>query len=437
MLLRQRLRPRLPWSKRPRTDDCAVAPEDVQLEKLRAVLRAILPSNRFHTRRLQGTGLTPEVASLDEFTRLCPLTTKEDLVEDQCSNPPYGSNHSEPLSAFTRFCQTSGTTAQPLAILDTPAGWDWMLGNWAQIYSAAGVRPGDSIYFAFSFGPFLGFWTAFEAAAKCGFRCLPGGGLTSAARLRAIIRLGAQVLCCTPTYALHLAEVAKSEGVDLRETKIAKIIVAGEPGGGIPTVRQRIQDLWCGATVLDHYGMTEVGPVAYERLGEPGHLRVIESSYFAEIIDPETTKPVPIGEPGELVLTTLGRSGCPLLRYRTGDLVRRAAVDGFVLDGGIMGRTDDMVVVRGVNIYPAAIDALVRGVPGIGEYRVHVTRRGQMTELALEAEAESDELIDQLERALTAAFTLRIPVSHAAAGSLPRFELKARRWVMEKTAAKR
>ena len=148
-----------------------MAPKDVQLEKLRSVLRAILPANPFHSGRLQGTELTPEVASLEEFTALCPLTTKSDLVEDQRDNPPYGSNHSEPINAFTRFCQTSGTTAQPLAILDTPAGWDWMLANWAQIYSAAKIQPGDAIYFAFSFGPFLGFWTAFEAAAKCGQRC--------------------------------------------------------------------------------------------------------------------------------------------------------------------------------------------------------------------------------------------------------------------------
>lgn len=410
--------------------------EDAQLEKLRAVLRAILPTNQFHFRRLHATRLSPDVKSFEEFTRLCPFTTKSDLVEDQHNNPPYGSNHSEPLSAFTRFCQTSGTTAQPLAILDTPEGWDWMLANWAQIYAAADVRPGDTIYFAFSFGPFLGFWTAFEAAAKCGFLCLPGGGLTSAARLRALVRHKARVLCCTPTYALHLAEVAASEGIDLHEAKIEKIIVAGEPGGSIPAVRNRIQELWCGAAVLDHYGMTEVGPVAFERLGEPGLLRIIEGSYFAEIIDPETTQPVPFSEPGELVLTTLGRTACPLLRYRTGDLVRRAAVDGFVLEGGIMGRTDDMVVVRGVNIYPAAIDAIVRGLSGIAEYRVHVTRRGEMTELALEAEAKDGEIIHQLERALTAAFTLRIPVTHAPGGSLPRFELKAHRWVTEKTRAK-
>jgi len=413
-----------------------VVAADVQLEKLRALLSAILPANSFHAERLRGTGLTPDVASLGEFIERCPLTTKAELVADQRSHPPYGSNRSEPISGYTRFCQTSGTTAQPLSILDTASSWDWMLDNWAQIYAAAGVSPGDSVYFAFSFGPFLGFWTAFEAAAKCGFRCLPGGGLSSTGRLRAMIRHRPQVLCCTPTYALHLAEVAEKEGIDPGETGLKKIIVAGEPGGGIPSVRNRIQGLWNGAAVLDHYGMTEVGPVAYERLGEPGLLRIIESSYFAEIIDPQTAKPVDGVELGELVLTTLGRTACPLLRYRTGDLVRRAPEEeGFVLAGGIMGRTDDMVVVRGVNIYPAAVDAVVRQLPEIGEYRVHVSQRGPMTELALEVEAADNETIRQLERALTAAFTLRIPVERAPDGTLPRFELKARRWVTDEIRA--
>src|SRR6478609_10292282 len=176
--------------------------------------------------------------------------------------------------------------------------------------------------------------------------------------------------------------------------------------------------------------MTEVGPTAFQRTGEHDVLRVIESSYYAEIIDPQSGAPVPVGEVGELVLTTLGRAACPLLRYRTGDLVRRdPSRDGFALAGGIIGRADDMVVVRGVNIYPSAIDALVRSVPEITEYRVEVSRRGVLSELALQVEAPEESAIRELERALTGAFALRIPVTRVDAGSLPRFELKARRWV--------
>ncbi len=350
-----------------------------------------------------------------------PFTTKTELAEDFAAHPPYGTNLTFPRSRYTRFCQTSGTTGKPLAILDTPESWDWMLSNWARIYREAGVLPGDCIYFAFSFGPFLGFWTAFEAAAKYGALCIPGGGLSSAARLGAMMTHRPRVLCCTPTYALHLADVAMKEGV---KAQVEKIIVAGEPGGSIPSVRERISAAWNGAEVLDHYGMTEVGPVAYQRPGEPNVLHIIEESYFAEVIDPATLALVPDGTVGELVLTPLGRISWPLLRYRTGDLVCRR---GNALEGGIIGRADDMVVVRGVNIYPSAVDAVVRGIPEIVEYRVTVAKRSEMAELSIEIETPDSSAAARLERALTEAFTLRIPVYRA--DGLPRFELKARRWV--------
>ncbi len=349
-----------------------------------------------------------------------PFTTKAELAADFAAHPPYGSNLTFPRSRYTHFCQTSGTTGAPLAILDTPESWDWMLGNWQGIYRESGVMPGDAIYFAFSFGPFLGFWTAFEAAAKYGALCIPGGGLSSAARLRAMSVHRPRVLCCTPTYALHLADVARKEGIDVR---VEKIIVAGEPGGSIPSVRDRMSAAWSGAEVIDHYGMTEVGPVAFQKTGQPGALHIIEESYFAEVIDPKTLAPVADGALGELVLTSLGRIAWPLLRYRTGDLVRRR---GSALEGGIIGRTDDMVVVRGVNIYPSAVDAVVRQFPQIIEYRVTVWKRSEMTELAIEIESLDVDAAAQLEQALSQSFSLRIPVERA--DELPRFELKAHRW---------
>ena len=398
-----------------------------QLERLRALLATIVPANRFQTRRLTNVGVTPDIASLEEFSARTPFTTKAELVADQAAHPPFGSNLTFPLERYTRFCQTSGTTAKPLVILDTAESWEWMLGNWARIYRAGSVCAGDRIYFAFSFGPFLGFWTAFEAAARCGFLCIPGGGLSSAARLRAMIQHGANVLCCTPTYALHLAEVAAQEGIDLATSKVRKIFVAGEPGGSVAGVRARIREVWNGAAVLDHYGMTEVGPVAFQNTGEEGVLHVIEDSYFAEIVDPASGVAVPAGQIGELVLTTLGREACPLLRYRTGDLVKRIPdAPGFALEGGIIGRTDDMVVVRGVNIYPTAVDAVVRSIPEIAEYRVTVTSRDTLAEIALEIETAHESAMARLENALTSAFSLRILVRRVA--ELPRFELKAKRW---------
>lgn len=402
--------------------------EMTALEKIRAVLTASIPANRFQTQRLAAAGITPDIASLADFSARVPFTTKAELVADQTANPAYGSNFTFPLERYTHFCQTSGTTAKPLVILDTAESWEWMLGNWAQIYRAGGLRAGDRIYFAFSFGPFLGFWTAFDAATRCGFLCIPGGGLGSAARLRALIQHEANVLCCTPTYALHLAEVAAQEGIDLTTSKVRKIFVAGEPGGSVPGVRARIRAAWSGAQVLDHYGMTEVGPVALQIDDEEGVLHVIEDSYFAEIVDPQTGAAVPAGQIGELVLTTLGRDACPLLRYRTGDLVQRIpAAPGFALSGGIIGRTDDMVVVRGVNIYPSAVDAIVRGIPEIAEYRVTVTSCDALAEIAIEIECANACAASLLESALASSFSLRIPVRRVQA--LPRFELKAQRWI--------
>jgi len=401
-----------------------------QIERLRALLAELTPGNRFYSRRLAAEGVDVRaLASLEEFSRRVAFTHKQDLVVDQAAHPPYGSNHSYPLERYTRFCQTSGTTARPLVILDTPESWEWMLGNWSTVYRAAGLAPGDRIYFAFSFGPFLGFWTAFDAAAKSGYLGIPGGGLGSAARVRAMIQHRATVLCCTPTYALHLAQAAAKEDIDLREAAVKKIIVAGETGGSVPEVRQRISAAWHGADVLDHYGMTEVGPVAYQTPQRPDLLEIIEDSYFAEIVRPETGEAVAPGETGELVLTTLGRTACPLLRYRTGDLVRRAEAPGFALAGGIIGRADDMVVVRGVNLYPAAFDAAVRLVPEIEEYRVIINHRSTLAEVEVQFESADDTAGKKLERALSSTFSLRIPVTRVAPLTLPRFEMKARRWI--------
>ena len=383
---------------------------------------ASVASNPFQRTRLAGVG---DIASIADFTARVPFTTKADIVADFAAHPPHGSNLTFPRASYTHFCQTSGTTAQPLVILDTVESWDWMLDSWAHIYRAGGIEPGAVVYFAFSFGPFLGFWTAFEGAAKYGCLCIPGGGLSSAARLRAIAENRAEVLCCTPTYALHLAEVAASERLPLPDC-VRKIVVAGEPGGSLPEVRKRISAAWHGAEVLDHYGMTEVGPVAFQRTGEADTLRILDDRYFSEIIHPQTLQSVAVGEIGELVLTPLGRTAWPLLRYRTGDLVRRGADK---LEGGILGRADDMLVIRGVNIYPSAVDAVVRSIPEVAEYRVTVAIRGAMHELAVAIETTDDTAASRLERAFTAAFTLRMPVTRVP--SLPRFELKARRWQRE------
>jgi phenylacetate-CoA ligase len=319
--------------------------------------------------------------------------------------------------------------------LDTPASWQWMLDCWTQIYRIAGITAADRLFFAFSFGPFLGFWTAFEAGTRLGCLCLPAGGLSSFARLRMLIDNRATVVLCTPTYALHLAQVAREQGTDLRESAVRKLIVAGEPGGSIPATRQRIEESW-NARVFDHHGMTEVGPMTIECPEAPGGLHVLEEDYIVEVIEPSTTRPVPPGQVGELVVTNLHRWGSPVIRYRTGDLVKldpRPCPCGrnFVrLDGGILGRTDDMVSIRGNNFYPGALDNVLRRFGEVVEYRVTVDATSALAELRIEIEpaaSAAGALADRIAAAIRDELLFRADVTLVAPGTLPRFEMKAQR----------
>ena len=179
-----------------------------QLNQLRRLFTALLPANPFYTKKISQAGASATVTGLHGFSEKFPFTTKQEIDEDQRAHPPYGTNLTFPLDRYTRFHQTSGTTGAPLRWLDTPESWNWMVESWTEVFCAAGATASDRVFFAFSFGPFIGFWLAFEAAQRIGCLCIPGGGLSSAARLRVMIDNGATILCCTPTYALRLAEVA-------------------------------------------------------------------------------------------------------------------------------------------------------------------------------------------------------------------------------------
>lgn len=411
-----------------------------QLHKLRSMI-AQLSDNPFYAAKLQVAGLENGPASLEDFKARMPFTTKKELVRDQQENQPYGTNLTFPLDQYSRFSQTSATSGQPLVWLDTEDSWQWMLDGWKLVYQAAAISSEDRIYFAFSFGPFLGFWTAFEAALQLRCFCIPGGGQSSVARLRTLVDYHATVLCCTPTYAIHLGITAQQQNIDLSTTGIKAIVVAGEPGGSVKSTRQQIERLWPTARVYDHHGLTETGPASYPNPNLPDTLHVNESAFVAEIIDPHTAEPASPGDLGELVLTNLGRVASPLLRYRSGDLVRsnpNAAVAlgraDLQLNGGILGRIDDMVIVRGVNVFPSAVDEVVRRFDEVSEYRVSVDIRQTMPELAIQIELAPNcvygaVVLKKLEEQLRASFSMRIPVALAKLNSLPRFEMKAKRWV--------
>jgi phenylacetate-CoA ligase len=407
---------------------------ELQWRKLQGMAAELLASesgNRFVKRAWAEAGLRAagDLRNWDDFSRL-PFTGKADLVDDQAAHPPFGSNLTFPLERYVRVHQTSGTSGQPIRWLDTQASWDWWIRCWGFVLRGAGLTPADRVFFPFSFGLFIGFWAGFEGARAIGALAIPGGGQDSPTRLAWMERLGVTALVCTPSYALHLLEVARERGLDVRKLGVRATVHAGEPGANIPPVRARIEEGW-GARAFDHAGMTEMGAYGYECAGQAG-LHVTESEFIAEVIDPATGRPA---REGELVLTNLGRVGSPAIRYRTGDRVRLAEAPcacgrTFLrLENGILGRLDDMLIVRGVNVFPSAIEAVVRRFRAIEEFQIEIFRDGELDEVRVLIEAVDATLTRAVQEAFRAEMGLRLDVCAVAPRTLPRHELKARRVV--------
>ena len=412
----------------------------LQLSKLQAMATELWEKNRFYADKWRAAGLRPgELASVADLSKL-PLTTKHELMEDQARHGPFGRNLTYPVDQYVRFHQTSGTTGVPLKVPDTEAGWQWWGRCWGHVLAGAGVSAADRIFMAFSFGPFVGFWAATEGARKLGAMMIPGGGRDSPQRLELMREAGATVLCCTPTYALRLAEVAREIGFDLRSIPIKATVHAGEPGANVPATKARIQHLW-QAKCYDHAGATEVGAHSFECQAQPGGTHLIESEYIAEVLDPVSGKPVPEGERGELVITNLGRWGFPIIRYKTGDIVRtttqRCACGRTSLrfEGGILGRADDMVTVRGVNVFPAGVENILRRFAEIDEFRITVSKLREMDEMHVEVElveGADPQVVEAIAERLDTMLSFRPRVQSVSRNELPRFELKAKRFHVQR-----
>ncbi|MDZ4656227.1 MAG: phenylacetate--CoA ligase family protein [Bythopirellula sp.] len=399
-----------------------------QLARLNALLAQILPANEFYAAKLAT--FPREFTALEQLAEL-PLTHKDEL------SPKVGAslapaNLTWPAERYLRYHQTSGTRGRPLPVLDTAEDWQWWVNCWQYVLDAAGVTDKDRALLAFSFGPFIGFWSAHEALVERGAMVIPGGGLNTLGRLDLLARTEATVLLCTPTYALHLAEVAAAHKIDLSaHCAVQKIIVAGEAGGSIPATRARIESAW-HARVTDHSGASEVGAWGFGDADARG-LHVLESEFIAEFLSVDTGEPAKEGKLAQLVLTSLGRSGMPVIRYRTGDLVQPVwptqGQNRFVLlEGGVLGRSDDMLVVRGVNIFPSSIEQIMHSFPEVAEYRFTVRKRGAMDEMVVDVEdhlAQPARIAEELQLRLG----LKVEVRLATSMSLPRYEGKGQRFI--------
>lgn len=400
--------------------------EAFQLRRLNDLLATILPHNRLYQAKLAGVRLPLEsLAQLAEF----PLTQKDELLD------PHGgelaANRTWPLERYVRYHRTSGTRGRPIVVLDTAEDWQWWLDTWEYVLDAAGVDAGDRVLMAFSFGPFIGFWSAHDACIARQSMVIPTGGMSTLARLELMRSTQPTVVFTTPSYALHMAEVAHANALRPETFGVQKIIVAGEPGGSVPAVRERIESTW-QARLIDHAGASEVGPWGFADRQQRG-LHVNEVSFIAEFLAVESGQPAQEGELAELILTTLGRAGSPVVRYRTGDLVRpRWNADPnnrfVLLEGGVLGRADDMLVIRGVNIFPSSIEQILLSFPEVVEWRMTAETVGAMDSLVVEVEDHLQQP-ERIARELHLRLGLKVEVRCAPAGSLPRFEGKGKRFV--------
>ncbi len=403
----------------------------VQDEKLRRLARAVV-SNAFYREKVAVNGFNLAARGVEDLAKV-PFTTKAELVEDQRTFPPFGRLLTYAQSRYPYLHQTSGTSGNPLAWLDTAEDWETWLRCWSYVYRAAGVTEQDTAFFAFSFGPYVSHWAALDGARRLGVRCLPGGGMSSLQRLKAILDQKATVVLSTPTYALRLAEVGRENGLDLASSAVRVTIHAGEPGASVPHVRTCIESSW-GAACFDHAGATELGAWGFECESHPGGIHLNEAEFIFEVIDHETGRPAATGEPGELVATALGRTGMPAIRYRTGDIVLvddEPCVCGRTFArarGGVLGRADDMLVVRGMNVYPAAIDDVVRSHIGAAEYEVEIRKVSGLDDLTVKIEAPEGTAVNDVARAIRERLNIRVGVQQVPPGSLPRYESKARRY---------
>lgn len=418
--------------------------QQLQLLKLRRLCEWAYTTTPFHQRRFDAAGFKPDqLQSLDDLRRI-PFMTREEWMASQVEHPLFGDLLASEQRNAIRYHLTSGTTGRtPIRVLDSMKDWDWINEMWCYGLWGFGIRPEDTVYFAFGYGSFIGFWGAHYACEKIGALVIPGGAQTTEARIKQIVEMEATTVCSTPTYALHLWQKAQEMGIDLaKQSKVNKVILSGEPAGSIPAVKQQLEEAW-GAKCGDTAGMTEVGTIMiFECSHQPGGTHIIEDHFIEEVINPATDEPVGYGELGERVVTSFGRGFIPVLRYRTKDMVMKVPASTCscgrtwdIYSGGIRGRWDDMKLIRGTNVYPRAVEAIIREYVAIDEFQIYIWRKdGVQDEITIKLEVkpgfemEWPQIQQKLAQDLSNAHEgLRFNLERMDHGNLPRFELKARR----------
>src|SRR5882724_2097149 len=416
-----------------------------QAARLREQVRHAAAHSPFYREKFRAAGVKPaHIKSLGDLRHL-PFTTKDELKENQATRPPWGDVLAVPLADVLRVHLTSATTGRPLAFLDTAEDWHGFYHSYARSLYAYGVRKTDMVMAAFSYGPWIGYWSGFYAAQDLGCLVYPVGGFSTEQRLDALLTYPITVLGCTPSYALFLAEAAANKGIDLaRDTKLRITWHTGEPGASIPATRARIEAAF-GVRAYDLPGLTEIAAWGFECEARAGLTHVHEDYVYPEVLD-DHERPVKPGERGELVFTSLYRRAMPLLRYRTRDLVQladRRCPCGRTLvafEGGVLARLDDMKKVRGIIVYPRRIEERVRPHAGVDEFQIVFRRVDGLDDILVRIDpapalgsTECQGLCHALEEGLRVGLGIRVTVETTEPGGLPRWDHKARRVRDERT----
>ena len=415
--------------------------ENLQLSLFKGKMQYVYDNSPMYRQKYDQAGIKPDdIGSLADIRRL-PFTEKDDLKESQERQPPWGDCICIPPEEGVRVFQTSGTTGKPVKIILNNTDWEkHFYRQFMHHMKGYGITSHDRLYVPFNYGLHIAWWGLQGAFERAGVMVIPGGGISSENRIRAMLEYKATIICGTPTYMLYLGETARKMGVSLKESPIRILIVAGEPGANVPATKKTLEKMW-GASCYDDIGSSEISNFGFECTRQKG-THIIESMFYVESIDPETLQPVADGEVGELVITNLITESMPLIRFRIMDLVRfdRSTCDcgrTFLrLDGGILGRSDDMFQFAGINVFPSALENFIREMVEFSdEYQIHVPKQGSGNPLLINVEPKRKEmapeelqvarqrLIDKVKLNMT--ITPKVEI--VKRGELPRFEAKAKR----------
>lgn len=417
------------------------------LERIREVMRYAWERAPFYRRKWEEAGVHPDaIRSLEDFESV-PVVTKQELRAAQAQHPPFGDYLCVDAAEVHHIHGTSGTTGRPTAFGISREDWRMIANEHARVMWAMGLRPADTVFIASFFSLYMGSWGALIGAERLGARAFPFGAGAAGQTRRAVVWLREMrptAFYSTPSYSLHLAEVAREMDIDPRELGLRIMFFSGEPGASIPAIRGKIEELF-GARVIDSGSMAEISP--WMNLAESGGstgMLVWQDIVYCEVCDPRTYRRVPYGSEGTPVYTTLHRRSQPMVRLLSGDLTRWEAPPSPCgrtypsLPRGIYGRIDDMFTIRGENVYPSAIDEAVMALPGYGgEHRILITREEAMDELAVQVEYDDATrmggdgavaaLRQRAEMELRTVLGVGAKVIAVPPGTLERTEFKARR----------